>query len=159
MVAGTETAPRTSRGAIPDAARWLGALGAIPFVGLAMGSWLAGEEVRGAMVFALAAYGAVILSFLGGIHWGLAMAGFGSGREQDACFRRLTLSIVPSLVGWVSLLAPAPLGLAGLAGAFAAMLGLDILASRRAEVPSWYVRLRWPLTLVVTASVIAGAAA
>lgn len=142
---------------VPMPALWLGALGAIPFVGLAAGGFLADDGNRDAVVFALAAYGAVILSFLGGIHWGLAMAGFGTAVGRNLSLGRLSLSVVPSLIGWASLLLPSPAGLAVLAGAFAGMLALDALAARRRQVPAWYLRLRWPLTLTVVASVTAGA--
>ena len=142
---------------IPQAALWLGAFGAIPFVGLAAGGHLLGDAWRDAVVLALTAYGAVILSFLGGIHWGLAMAGTGSAVGDTPSFRRLALSVLPSLIGWVSLLIPAAFGLPVLAVAFAGMLFLDHLASRRREVPAWYLGLRWPLTLAVIASIAAGA--
>ena len=49
---------------------------------------------------ALVAYGAVILAFLGGVHWGFALPE-PSGRGERA---RLVLGVVPSLVGWVALL-------------------------------------------------------
>ena len=161
MIADTGADHRSDppREPIPQAALWLGALGAVPLVGLAAGSHLFGDAVRDAVMLALAGYGAVILSFLGGIHWGLAMAGAGSAADQDASFRRLALSVLPSLIGWASLLLPVPFGLLTLAVAFAGMLFLDGMASHRREVPSWYLRLRWPLTLAVIASVTAGALA
>ena len=46
-----------------------------------------------------------------------------------------------------------------LAGAFAAMLLVDLLASRSGQAPAWYPALRWPLTIAVAASLILGAAA
>ena len=142
---------------IPQAALWLGALGLVPFAGLAASSHLLGDAWRDAVVLALMAYGAVILSFLGGIHWGLAMAGTGPAANGAPSFRRLILSVLPSLIGWVSLLMPAAFGLPALAVAFAGMLFLDRVASRRREVPTWYLRLRGPLTVAVVASVTAGA--
>ena len=142
---------------IPEAARWLGATGAIPFVGLAVGSLLLDADAQSLVLFALAAYGAVILSFLGGVHWGLAIGGVGSASEQGALSGRLTLSVVPSLVGWAALLAPATVCLLVLAVAFVLMLWIDVQAGRNHRVPAWYPQLRWPLTLVVVTFLVLGA--
>ena len=46
--------------------------GGLPFVLLAILLWLVDEELHPFVSIALAAYGAVIVSFLGGIHWGIA---------------------------------------------------------------------------------------
>ncbi|KAG6547645.1 hypothetical protein Mapa_011094 [Marchantia paleacea] len=65
---------------VPVAALGLGLAGAIPFVGLAPGiaSVLPLPEcLYNSHMEAQAAYGAIILTFLGGPHWGLAMSGNG----------------------------------------------------------------------------------
>ena len=46
--------------------------GGLPFIFLAILLWLVDEELHPFVSIALAAYGAVIVSFLGGIHWGIA---------------------------------------------------------------------------------------
>ena len=48
----------------------LGYLGLIPFVSLAAAAVFAPTSLRGLASDALLAYGATILSFLGGIYWG-----------------------------------------------------------------------------------------
>ena len=54
--------------------------------------------------FGLRAYGAVILSFLGGIQWGLAIRNSdGNARTRQGLTPILTVSIVPSLIGWTGL--------------------------------------------------------
>ena len=55
-----------------DALR-LGYAGLLPFVAGAGLVWLVRPEVHPYVALALSGYAAVILSFLGGIHWGLAM--------------------------------------------------------------------------------------
>ena len=65
---------QTQRAAVPAMAAWLGGLGALPFVGLAVAVVGLEGPARAVVVQALLGYGAVILSFLGGIHWGLAIA-------------------------------------------------------------------------------------
>lgn len=144
------------KASIPAAANWLGALGALPFVMLAVsGTVLEPAGQRTALV-ALVAYGAVILSFLGGVHWGLAIAGFGPPEAGTAMVRRLSFSVVPALVGWSALLLPMSTGFIVLASAFALLLIFDFAASRFGEAPSWYPQLRWPLTAVVVASLSLG---
>lgn len=138
----------TIRSEVPPAAQSLGFSGAAPFVALALLSF-AGDEVGAWAVLALLGYGAVILSFLGGVHWGLAMA------QADPGAQRLGLSVVPSLIGWLGLLIGGAYGMGVLAAGFAAMLWLDLRATARGIAPAWYPRLRWPLTLIVVASLVA----
>ena len=95
-----------SQVAVPPAAKWLGGLGAIPFVFLSGISHVPESPFQGQISFALTAYGAVILSFLGGIHWGLAIAGSGADGRKNETSSRLVLSVVPSLIGWGALFLP-----------------------------------------------------
>ena len=148
--------PRRWIAPIPRAASWLGALGAVPFVFFAILGLVLEDADREQASFVLAAYGAVILSFLGGIHWGLAIADFGCRPLEGASYRRLTLSVVPSLVGWLALVLPLAAGLLILALAFLLMLFVDWRATRQGEAPAWYPKLRWPLTTAVAASLILG---
>jgi hypothetical protein len=137
---------------VPRAAKWFGALGAIPFVFLALAAPFLEASFQEGAHFALAAYGAVILSFLGGIHWGLAMACAGPAQGNGTTFARLGVGVLPSLVGWGALLLSRPIGLLVLAAAFLGLLLFDCHASRKARMPAWYPKLRWPLTVVVVAS-------
>jgi hypothetical protein len=102
---------------------------------------------------ALVAYGATILSFLGGIHWGLAIGSQNSPENVDLK-TRLTLSVIPSLAGWSALLVAERLGLFILAVAIASMLWVDIRATRMGQAPPWYPRLRTPLTCLVVATLL-----
>ena len=102
--------------------------------------------------FALAAYGAVILSFLGGIYWGLAIAGANPGQSNGSTFARFGISVLSSLVGWCALLISGPLGLLMMTSAFFGLLLFDWYASQKVQVPAWYLKLRWPLTATVVAS-------
>jgi len=149
----------SSQTRVPPAAKWLGALGAVPFVFLAVTGPLLEGPLQVRTSFALAVYGAVILSFLGGVHWGLAIAGFGPTAGDGASFRRLALSVTPSLIGWGAMFLPRPAGLLLLAVAFACLLVFDSQASRKVQAPAWYPRLRLPLTAVVVASLMLGALA
>jgi hypothetical protein len=80
-------------------AKILGFAGLIPFVSLTafllLDSYSAHKEN---IAFCLIAYSATIVSFLGAIHWGFTM-------QQGAPNRNLLIwGVVPSLLGWISLL-------------------------------------------------------
>lgn len=100
-------------------------------------------------VQALRFYAACILAFMGGVHWGLAIAGFGDDAVPKTFWLRLAGSVVPALVACVGLLLPPDAGLLLTAAAFAILLVGDLLAVRLGMAPGWYPRLRGPLTAVV----------
>ena len=143
---------------LPTSAAWLGGLGALPFIGLAGAAPFIDSALRTFVVHALVAYGAVILSFLGGVHWGLAI-GSRSNADHQALQTRLIVSVIPSLAAWVALLFPEKIGLLILAAAITAMLWVDLRATRAGHAPQWYPKLRIPLTCVVVAALLFGASA
>jgi hypothetical protein len=143
---------------VPSSAGWLGGAGAVPFIGLAGAMPFLDGPPRMLVAHALVAYGATILSFLGGVHWGLAI-GSQSSAEHGKLPARLTLSVMPSLAGWAALLVSETSGLFILAVAVAAMLWVDIWATQTGQAPLWYPKLRIPLTCVVVATLLIGAIA
>ena len=136
---------------LPTAVAWLGHGGLLPFVALALAAWLGGEWAEPARQAQLA-YGAVILSFVGALHWGLAMAA--PGLDARARSGRYVWSVVPSLMGWVALLLPGVAGFWLLAVGFVLHFGQDWRHARGAGVPGWYLPLRARLTAVATACVL-----
>ena len=141
---------------VPASAAWLGGLGAVPFIALSGALPLLDGAQRLVVSHALLAYGAVILSFLGGIHWGLAIRDH-RGADMEQLWARLILSVAPSLAGWIALLVAGTAGLLMLAIAVAAMLPVDLRATRRGDAPPWYPKLRIPLSCVVVLSLLVGA--
>ena len=135
---------------LPPIAIALGLLGLLPFLAGGFGALAFRDPVRAARALeALIAYGAVILSFLGAVHWGLALeeeTGLGQGA-------RYGLGVVPALIGWVALLAQADamadVALALLATGFAATIAVEQRGAMRGLVMPAYVALRWVLTVVV----------
>ncbi|WP_018260485.1 DUF3429 domain-containing protein [Methylobacterium sp. WSM2598] len=132
----------------PAGALVLGAAGLIPFLGLALLLLLGRGEVAGLAVRpALAAYAAVIASFLGGIRWGAASRG---GRQAD-----YVVAVVPSLLAWAALAAPGPWDLR-LLGALVLIWGaIDQDMPRRGLVPRWLGRLRLALSGVAGFALLA----
>jgi hypothetical protein len=139
-----ETA-RSDASNVPSAAAWLGGLGIVPFAGLSLAAPFASDDLKAQLSFALMAYGAIILSFLGGIHWGLAIGAVPHRPEYSAFARCLGAP-----------LAPFSIGLLVLAAAFVAMLLVDVRASRMHEAPAWYPKLRWPLSCGAVAALPLG---
>jgi hypothetical protein len=142
----------TLRRDVPPAAFCLGLLGAAPFVGLAALTLIEGGIGTWAGL-ALLAYGAVILSFMGGVHWGWAMA------AGEPSLERLGLSVVPSLVGWGGFLLGGSAGMIVVALGFIGLLWLDLKAVATGRAAAWYPQLRWPLTVIVVASLALAALA
>lgn len=137
---------------LPRIARLLGLAGLVPFLGSLALAAASADEMRGAALWALATYGAVILSFLGAVHWGLAL---GPGRPA-AVEARLGLGVLPSLVGWVALLLPPVPSLLLLAAGILGTAGMETLAARRGLLGAAYLRLRWRLSLAAAACLLAG---
>ena len=149
----TPPLPSPSSAPIPPAVAWLGYGGLLPFLALAaVGLWAPSTPWWSA---ALLAYGAVILSFVGALHWGFAMAQSGlSAPERTRCF---VWSVVPSLMAWPATLLPAAPGAALLIAGFAAHLVQDHRLAARTSLPEWYLPLRWRLTVTACVCLAVGA--
>lgn len=133
----------------PRLAVWLGFAGLIPFLASAGGAlFLTGSNDFA--ITALIGYGAVILSFLGGVRWGISIAP-DSRLDDESRSRELLVSIIPSVIAWSALLAPAALSILTLGISFAALLWLDRRAGRARVFPRWYTRLRLPLSIAALA--------
>jgi hypothetical protein len=132
---------------IPRSAFWLGTGGLVPFVVLTSALFALPDHARPQLLFWLTAYAAVILSFVGAVHWGIALV-HAQMREPDRSLY-MGWSIVPALAAWMSLLLPAKTGLLLMAATFAVHFAADRQLAQRFPVPAWYVRLRGGLTGVV----------
>jgi hypothetical protein len=122
-------------------ARLLGFAGLIPFVVAAAVLFAGPARLEALALRSLLAYGAIILSFMGAVHWGLAMTS-----SRDDAIAQLSLSVLPALLGWVALLLPAVAACLFLLAGFAGLYWFDLRAAPRGAVPDWYPALRLPLT-------------
>lgn len=144
-----QTETRTMR-RIPTLAILISLAGLVPLLVCGLAGLTAN---RAWAIPALIAYGAVVLSFGGAVHWGMA---FGPAATLEAESReraRLVLGVVPAAIGWVALLLPLPLGLAALIAGFVVTLAGEIAADRHNLLPRHYLWLRWPLSLVAIAMI------
>jgi hypothetical protein len=132
---------------VPAAVLIYGVLGVIPFLAPPVAG-VVFPAVRATAGGVLAAYGALILSFLGGARWGLAV-----GRPAPPV-GVVSLAMLPTLVG-LGLLSgtSGAVRLFGLAAALAAHWIWDV---RAADVPAWYPRLRTLLTVGAVVGLVAG---
>lgn len=110
------------------------------------------ESLRRLASLSLGAYGAVILSFLGGVRWGNLL----TNKTRLRQWGPLSLSVVPSLIAWPALLLPATWMLSLLAAGLVLQYALDVEALRRKELPAWFGRLRLILTTGAVVSLLVG---
>ena len=133
-------------------ARILGYGGALPFLGSAI-AVSQQTTILGLMpAYLLLSYGAVILSFLGGLHWGRVITSPSSDRRSDSAW--LVWAVCPSILSWASLLLPVKAGALLLILCFLAALQIDQKLLREQVWPSWMRPLRLHLSLIAVASLI-----
>lgn len=135
---------------IPRVVLVYGLMGLIPFlVPPVMGGLFPDHAALAAHILAL--YGGLILSFLGGARWAMAV----DKAKVDG--RVVSLAMAPTLVALALLLLPTDLRAAQLAGLALALMvhGAWDIWSR--GLPDWYGRLRLVLTLGGTGGLAAGA--
>lgn len=129
----------------------LGYAGLIPAIVLSL--WLFGipddHPWRDQTVMLLTGYAAVVLSYLGGIRWGITLAE--PGEDAPNTF---ALSVLPALGGWAALFVPPPYSFVLLAVAFAAHGAWDTLSAQQGRIPDWFARLRMQLTAGIVVTMI-----
>lgn len=104
------------------------------------------------VITAFKVYAAIILSFIGGIRWGVAIVQQQGDREESEA---LVLAAGPSLIGWLAFFTGEPWSFAVFAVAYAATGWWDGRLAGNKGVPSWFGRLRLMLTVLVMATMIA----
>lgn len=137
-------------------ANGLGYAGAIPFAGLAyLVLFPDRNPLTGIaptiLAHGLLSYGAVILSFLGGLHWGRAV----DVKTQISSFDprgALIWSVSLSLIAWGSTFAASMVAASILIAGLFIALWADIWLFAKNYWPAWMRRLRLHLSLIAIAS-------
>lgn len=82
--------------------RLLGYLGLLPFIISSLLVW--NLKYQQYAIQSITIYAAVIVTFIGGVHWGLAMQAFNTSRKHDDRYIRnqFIFSVIPSLVAWLA---------------------------------------------------------
>lgn len=139
---------------LPPMAWRLGYGGLIPFVLGALLVWAVNDEAHAYASAALAAYGAVIVSFLGGVHWGHAMH---MPPSSTAAPSALLWGVMPSLLAWMAVLMPPHAGLVILGFALVGCYLVDRRRYAALGLSAW-LTLRFRLTAVASLSCFLAAA-
>ena len=149
---------------MPISAILLSILGLAPFIGCGLAALGPHVGSAGRMLTALLAWGALVLAFTGGLHWGLVLRETGTGPPAvpEATNRRphahVAMAVLPLVLGWVALLLPlvaaAWLGLLLLIAAYVAALAAELRWARLCAWPAHYLWLRCGFTIVAVAMLI-----
>ena len=141
--------PTDTRPAPPNRVLGYGRLGLIPFLAPGPLALLA-PDLAPTAGLALAVYAALILSFLGGGRWGMAV---GTAEVDN---RIVSLAMLPSLAGYALLMMPEESRGWQLAGLAAAHILQGLWDFRSTKAPVWYRGLRGQLTLGAVAGLALG---
>lgn len=117
---------------VPAQPLTLGMGGLIPFFALTLAAWVAAPDNAALAARYLVCYAAVILSFVGALHWGFAMV-----RPIDE-FERGRIygwSVCPALAAWLALMLPTAGGLVMIAVMFLLHYRMDRRVVRLAAIP------------------------
>jgi len=136
---------------MPASAKYLGLSGTIPFFATAgVAVWATDPAMAAAACHGCVVYGGSILSFLGAVHWGVALRSPTSSMTRPWDFG---YSVCPSLAAAAALSMPDEKALVTLLPAFGAALVYDSARfAAHDQVPKWYPKLRRPLTFAAITS-------
>ena len=136
----------------PRTRRKIGYAGLLPFTGCLAVMLMADDlKVQALAATQLLYYAALIASFLGAIHWGVAF--YGQAHLQTA---RLVWGVTPALMAWPLLSLPPHIAFTGMAALFAFVLVVDCSLLRLLDDD--YRRLRLRLSVMVIACLLTAAA-
>lgn len=125
--------------------------GAAPFVALSVAvSMHVFDDTRTALELLLT-YAAIIVSFLGGVHWGIAITQYASNRKIANLL--ILESIWPSLIAWgVLFYVDLHVRLLVLTLLYVFVWAIDSVLYTRNIIPQWFFNLRCIITPVVVVS-------
>jgi len=155
---------------VPRQAYILGFAGVLPYLGTSLATVGVAYEINSAHVHGTAmfmqaetaervlhlleplqvGYGAVIISFLGAIHWGLEWANYGG----QVGYPRYMIGVMAPAIAWPSVLLPVEYALISQFLAFNLLYYADSRACRNGWAPPWYGTYRFVLTFIVGAAIV-----
>jgi len=128
--------------------------GSLPFIVAAATLWLGPAAFAASAQRALITYAAVILSFLGGIQWGIGVSV--SEAAPKSAQSLFLLAVVPALLSWAMLFIGAPGSRLIVAiFLFCFVWLIDALLHLQKLIPNWFFRLRCIISPIVIASLMA----
>lgn len=133
-------------------ARILGIAGILPFLLMTIATWIAPLANQAQIVRNQIGYGIAVLSFLGGIHWGGALAGSVLSVTQTK--KALAWGVIPSFIAFTALPVDTGFAFAVLTIGFAASYQIDKHLYQWYKMPDWMLRLRFKLTCITVAALL-----
>ena len=137
---------------VSAAALRLGYLALVPFVLGAALVWAVRPDVHPYVATALSGYAAVVIAFLGGVHWGF---GFADGRTAETSL--FVWGVIPALVAWVAVVMQPYAGLVLHGAALVACYLVDRKVYPRHGAAAW-LTMRFRLSVVASLACFVGAA-
>jgi len=137
--------------AAPPPAVVFGLGGLIPFVGLALLVAFVPVTWYAFWLGTLSYYGALILSFVGALQWGYAVH---SGVRGARAWLQYGWSVIPCLLGWISLQMPVWTALRVQAAALVVCYSFDRIIAQSQSLPDWLLPLRAALTIIGAMSLL-----
>jgi len=157
--------------AVPQHVLFFGLAGTLPYLGTSVGTVFLAREANltgnglnsltgldydtllnslHSLEAAQITYGAVILSFLGALHWGMEFVGFGG--EQG--YRRLMIGTLPLLFAFPTVFLSHGVALASQWVGFTLTWFMDQRAASNGWTPPWFATYRFYLSIIVGFSII-----
>lgn len=141
---------------MPVSAILLSILGLAPFIGCGLAALSPHPATAAHMLTALMAWAALVLAFIGGLHWGLVLRDTESPAAPPRLpHARIGAAVLPLILGWIALLLPLVvadwLGLLLLIATYIGTALAEHRYSTRMLLPSRYLWLRWGFTIVAVA--------
>jgi hypothetical protein len=124
----------------------LGFSGLIPFILLTLACWVVHPDWLGFFIKGQLLYGIAILSFLGGLHWGIALTS--NNRPAGDIRQSLLWGVTPTILAWCSLINVGFGFLVQIVG-FVVAYQVDKRIYARYALPEWFLVLRYRLTCIV----------
>ena len=140
---------KTSKETAEMAARLMGFGGLFPFVFLALASVIGLRTPFAPAPALLIGYGAIILSFVGALHWGAQLT---QSNPQKIRASSYIWSIMPALLAWLALMLPAMAAASCLIAGLLICWGVDMRASKDQDWPPFMRPLRTILTAIACVS-------
>ncbi|KAG9042295.1 hypothetical protein FS837_011045 [Tulasnella sp. UAMH 9824] len=154
---------------VPKPVLLAGLAGALPYLGTAA-STLYSAQVAGSLAAGHAAridfdtamsvleaatqlqvtYGAVLLSVLGALHWGMEFTGYGGHKG----YRRLALGAAPVVFAWSTLALDPSVALVAQWFGFSAMWYADMNVTLAGWAPIWYSQYRFYLSILIGSCIL-----
>ncbi|MCW5626425.1 MAG: DUF3429 domain-containing protein, partial [Burkholderiales bacterium] len=122
---------------VPATPLWIGAGSLLPFVLLAGALFIVPEAYRPMLHEWLRSWSAVVLTFVGALHWGIAML-HRDMRERERN-TAMAWSFVPAVVAWICLLLPQRTGLLLIGAMFVVHFSMDLALAKRFSIADWYL--------------------